>query len=155
MTANLTAQFFGDPSCWHTVTLQLWSVQSLWGGYIVSVAGPGAAVVRRILPGAQHEQRYEVPLHGEESAELLRLLIAHDALAIEPCERTVMVPDEAETILTLRKGRRTFALRTLANDPADARVSTIVAALSTLTRRTEGLAPIYDGPYQHSRDELC
>ena len=153
MTANLTAQFLGDSSSWHTVSLQLWSVQSLWGGHIVSVAGPGAAVVRRILPGAQHEQRYEVPLYAEERAELLLLLIGNDVLAIELPARTMMAPDEAETVLTLRKGRRAFSLRTWANDPADARVNAILAALSGLVRRTDDLTPIYDGPYQHNRDE--
>src|SRR5947209_611277 len=54
MTSNLTALFLGDTASWEAVHVELWSVQGLWGGWIISLAGDGAAVVRRILPGAQH-----------------------------------------------------------------------------------------------------
>lgn len=152
MMANLTARFLGNPAGWDSVALQLWSVQRLWGGHIIGVVGTGMATVRRVGTGTHWEQRYEFALGREEVDALPRLLIAHDLLAIGLPERASLVPDEAETVLTLRKGRRAFTLTTWANDPHDARVSAVVAALCDLELRADGLTPLYDGPYQSGRE---
>ena len=151
MGDNLTEQFLGDPATWDAVALLLWSVQPLWGGQIISIAGSGATIVRRIGPGARQEQRYETALDREEVAAMLRLLIAHDLLAVELSTGGLLVPDETEIIITVRKGRRAFTLSTWATDSADVRVSTIIEVLRGPDRCAESLTPLYDGPYDGGR----
>ncbi len=154
-TTNLTAQFLGDPAGWDAIDVQLYSVHGLWGGQIIHVTKSGRVVVRRVVPGARHEWRYEFVLTHMDAAALLGVLIEHDLLAIDLPHRFTFIPDEASTVLTVRKGRRMFTLTIWEADPVDARVTAIISAFHHLQRRTEGLTPLYDGPYQSGKDCIC
>jgi len=146
---NLTASFLGDPATWRRAQLSLSSVHGLWGGYIIVVAGIGAATVRLIDRG-QYERSYQLALGEAEAHALLRRCIEHDLLAIDPPERASLAPDEAQSIFQLTCGRRTFSLISWANDAPHAGLQAIAEALLALRQHTQNLAPVYAGPYLHS-----
>jgi hypothetical protein len=143
---NLTASFLGDEATWRRARISASSVHGLWGGYIISVGGDGAALICLIDPG-QRERRYALAIGQPAAQGLLRRCVEHDLLAIDLPERASLVPDEAQVVIQLAAGRRGFSLTTWANDPPHAGLNDILTALLALRQQTEGLAPVYDGLY--------
>jgi hypothetical protein len=82
-----------------------------------------------VSPHRSTERHYDFVLEREEVAAMLLLLIAHDLSAVELPDRTTLVSDEAETIITVRKGRGILTLSTWTHDPTDPRVSGIIDTL--------------------------
>ncbi|GAB4212818.1 MAG: hypothetical protein OHK0022_49120 [Roseiflexaceae bacterium] len=148
MPTNLTELFLGDPAGWDACTLALLSVHTLWGGHLITVAGGGATTVRLVERGASHERRYQFDQGRTQAQALLRLCIKHDLLATSLPHRPHLIPDEAHTLLELSRDRRRFGLSVWAADEQPPGLRAILDAILALRARTDGLEPVYSGPYR-------
>jgi hypothetical protein len=145
-TQNLTALFLGDESTWDAVQFNVSSFHTLWGSGNVSITGRGTTGVGIVERGAQRQRRYAFTITRDEARERLRLLVAHDLLAIEPAERQSFIPDETMTTLALIKGRRLFSLQVWSADPPHPGIKAILTTMYALRERTAEMAPDFDGP---------
>lgn len=96
---NATRVFLGDERRWSSVRVALDDVQALWGGVRVRASGDCVVNVVTVLGGGL-EQRRSMRIDPIVWHDLMRLLIACDAAAIDPPDRSGL-PDEVRLCLTL------------------------------------------------------
>ena len=146
---SITESFLGDDRTSPNVRMSLSELHGLWGGRAITVFGTGKTIVR-IAPIPQHERRYELLLSDREVRDLLATFIENDFLTIVFPPRPFIYPDEGEATITLTNsaGEERSVCR-WNNDPMNRQFEAVYTALRAVERRTEGLEPVYEGPFDY------
>ena len=142
--SNATQTFLGEGTGRDAARVEMRDVQGLWGGRIIAAEREKAVV--RIIGRGMAERRFEIGLGQEEWNRLLDALIENDLVTIQPEER-MGIPDEARPSITLvnAAGERHTVEKWAG--VKDARFEAVYAAITRLEGLTQGIEPVYNGPY--------
>lgn len=142
---NQTEEFLGKQTEWPAAALQLYALQGLWGGRIITVSGAGRVVARLVSRG-MWEQRYEWWLDAAATQTLFALLIYHDFAALSLTLRPG-IPDETLSQLSLTNSQGTIITHAQWQNDSQPIFDALTAAILNLESQTETLEPVYAGPY--------
>lgn len=145
---NATRQFLGEPAGWKDVLLHLSSMQGLWGGWLITIAGSREVVIQRVSPPTR-EARYKLELTEEEFVSLVQTCIDRNLLTV-PAPQRPGHPDETMLEITLVNPQNESRSVTKWAGDNHPEFDPVFKQIFALTNRTHDQLPFYTGPFDWS-----